>query len=98
MKFEILVSRGNLQVSNSTIEVEAPSLEEAEKKALELAPYKDDWKDSGGADEYNYQVEDYDEIPEEQSEYVCDCHKWSFDSMAEVSAHEKEIGAIGDQS
>jgi len=95
-KFEILVSRGNLQVSNSTMEIEAATQEEAEKKALELAPYKDDWKDSGDID-YNYQVEDVDEVPEIYP-YYCDCHKEGFESMEEMAAHEKEIGAIGDES
>lgn len=60
-KFEILVSRGNLQVSNSTMEIEAATQAEAEKKALELAPYKDDWQESGDED-YNYQVEEANKI------------------------------------
>ncbi len=60
-KFEILVSRGNLQVSNNTIEIEAATQEEAEKEALKLAPYQDSWKESGDED-YNYQVEEATEI------------------------------------
>lgn len=60
-KFEILVSRGSLAVANSTMEIESSTLEEAEKKAVELAPYQDNWKECDDED-YMYQVEESKEV------------------------------------
>lgn len=94
--FEVQVSRSELVVSTLTIEVDAIDQAQAEEFALNLAPKKyDNWDECGAAEEYNFQVEDVDEIPKEYP-YYCDCHKEGFDSMEECAAHEKEIGAIGD--
>ncbi len=59
--FEILVSRANLEVSNSTMEIKAVTQEEAEKKAIQLAPYEDSWKESGD-DDFHYQIEESEVI------------------------------------
>lgn len=107
-KFEILVSRGYQKVFNGTVHIEAATQEEAEAKALEYAKNNSsdiveegifegiEWDECGYNDEdLFYQVEDVDEVPEVYP-YYCDCHKEGFESMEEMAAHEKEIGAIGD--
>lgn len=62
-KFEILVSRGNLVVHNTTIQIEAATKEEAQSKALEMAENfgEEKWEEVGMAD-YNFQEEETKEI------------------------------------